>query len=86
MPGGESESSAEIVINMERVRDVGDDHQGYHRELALYLAHGCNHLTGVDDQTPADRRLMRRRERRWINQADELGMLTDLCQPADRRA
>ncbi len=35
-------------------------------ELALYIAHGCDHLTGADDNTPPERQRMRRRERRWL--------------------
>ena len=36
------------------------------RELALYLAHGCDHLTGADDRTPSERARMRRRELAWL--------------------
>ena len=36
------------------------------RELALYLAHGFDHLTGADDGTPAERARMRRRELAWL--------------------
>lgn len=35
-------------------------------ELSLYIAHGCDHLTGADDSTPPERQRMRRRERRWL--------------------
>ena len=34
-------------------------------ELILYIAHGCDHLTGADDATPSDRAQMRRRDLRW---------------------
>lgn len=33
------------------------------QELAYYIVHGILHLRGYDDQTPTDRRAMRRRER-----------------------
>jgi probable rRNA maturation factor len=33
------------------------------RELALYVVHGCLHLVGFDDRTPAQRRRMRAAER-----------------------
>ena len=33
------------------------------QELAYYIVHGLLHLTGYDDHTAADRRLMRARER-----------------------
>jgi len=36
------------------------------QELALYLAHGFDHLTGADDATPAARSQMRRRELAWL--------------------
>ena len=36
------------------------------QELALYLAHGFDHLTGADDATPAARARMRRRELAWL--------------------
>ncbi len=35
-------------------------------ELALYIAHGFDHLTGADDASPADYRKMRRRELKWL--------------------
>ncbi len=35
-------------------------------ELALYLAHGLDHLAGSEDATPAGYRAMRRRELRWL--------------------
>jgi probable rRNA maturation factor len=33
------------------------------QELAYYVVHGLLHLTGYDDHAPADRRVMRARER-----------------------
>jgi len=35
-------------------------------ELALYVAHGFDHLAGSDDASAADFRAMRRRELRWL--------------------
>jgi len=35
-------------------------------DLALYIAHGLDHLSGADDATPATRRRMRQRELRWL--------------------
>ncbi len=40
------------------------------QELALYLAHGCNHLVGADDATMAQRKSMRRRELAWLRRLD----------------
>jgi ssRNA-specific RNase YbeY (16S rRNA maturation enzyme) len=60
--------SAEIILNAERARAEGRGRPGGPaRELALYLAHGLDHLAGGDDDTPARRRAMRRRERAWLD-------------------
>ena len=37
-------------------------------EFLLYVAHGMDHLSGADDQTPADYARMRRRELRWLRE------------------
>lgn len=39
------------------------------REIALYLAHGCQHLGGADDATPSERAAMARRQQRWLREA-----------------
>lgn len=63
-------ASAEVVLNAERARAEGQTRPGgAARELALYLAHGLDHLAGSDDRTPALRRAMRRRETRWLDSA-----------------
>ena len=78
LPGETDTPSAEIVVNVERARRVGPRYGGVDRELALYIAHGCNHLTGADDSTIRDRERMRRRERRWLTAARENGLLEGL--------
>ena len=35
-------------------------------EFLLYVAHGMDHLSGADDQTPDEYSRMRRRELRWL--------------------
>lgn len=65
---GIAPSSAELVINAERALAEGRRRAGgAARELALYLAHGMDHLAGHDDDTPARRRAMRRRETSWLD-------------------
>lgn len=60
--------AAELVINAQRAAAFGARRPGGPlREFALYLAHGCDHLAGADDDTPARRRSMRRRELRWLS-------------------
>jgi rRNA maturation RNase YbeY len=70
--------SGELIVNAERAREFGPRFGGAARELALYLAHGCDHLTGGEDDTPAQRRTMRRRELRWLKEADDQGLLKPL--------
>ena len=60
--------TAELILNAERARIEGRRRLGGPaRELALYLAHGLDHLAGHDDDTPARRRAMRRRELAWLD-------------------
>jgi len=49
-------------------------------ELALYLAHGIDHLTGATDDSPLARRRMRTREMNWVRSAERRGLLHDLLQ------
>jgi len=61
-------ATAEIILNAERAKAEGKARPGGPaRELALYLAHGLDHLAGHDDDTPARRRAMRRRETGWLD-------------------
>lgn len=65
---GVSPATAELVLNAERALAEGARRPGGPaRELALYLAHGLDHLAGHDDDTPARRRAMRRRETAWLD-------------------
>lgn len=65
---GVSPATAELVLNAERAAAEGHRRAGGPaRELALYLAHGLDHLAGRDDDTPARRRAMRRRETAWLD-------------------
>ena len=73
----------EVIVNVQRAHEVGGA-DGCSRELALYLAHGCQHLTGASDETPALRAAMRRKETAWLNTAERLGLLTGLIQEPER--
>ncbi|MGI6086537.1 MAG: rRNA maturation RNase YbeY [Kiritimatiellia bacterium] len=66
----------EIFVNVQRACEVGEGRRGGAQdELALYLAHGVDHLTGSGDYTPADQKRMRRRELRWLAGARAKGLL-----------
>ncbi len=67
--------TGDVIVNVEQAMEVGPREAGVAHELALYIAHGCHHLTGADDSTPALRRRMRRIELDWLRQAGELGLI-----------
>ena len=65
---GEEGCSAELIINVERAQEEGQGRSGgVARELALYLAHGLDHLAGFEDDTPEHRASMRQRETSWLD-------------------
>lgn len=73
----ESKWSGEVVINTEMARKEGAARGDIPKELALYLAHGCDHLSGADDATERDRQKMRRRELRWLKELDYSGIIVE---------
>jgi rRNA maturation RNase YbeY len=82
LPGFELAGSAELLINVERAVEEGRrrarDNWDPSHELALYLAHGVDHLAGADDNVSAGRRRMRARELRWVASADRAGLVRGL--------
>lgn len=79
LPGAPA-GAAELIINVERaVQEARRRGHPVAHELGLYVAHGCLHLTGEDDATPAQRTRMQRIQNRWLQQAEEAGLLTGMC-------
>jgi probable rRNA maturation factor len=76
MPGAEG-FRGEIIVNAELALTEGTKRKDVDQELALYIAHGIDHLTGASDHTPTLRSQMRRRELAWLRQARQEGVLTD---------
>ena len=75
-PGEAEGLRGELFVNVERAATV--PRRGTwtaEQELALYLAHGFDHLTGADDSTPPARSRMRRRELAWLRQTKHEGIL-----------
>lgn len=76
-------ATGEIFINVQQAVRCGRLLQGSSRlnrrawnpsmELALYLAHGMDHLSGAEDSDPLARARMRRRELGWLARPDILG-------------
>ena len=84
-PGGAR--GGDLAVNLQRACAEGARRRGGpSRELALYIAHGCDHLTGATDDTPADRDRMLRRERRWLREAAPLGLLDSLVHFESKKA
>ena len=77
LPGQSTGSAGEIIVNVERAKK----YRNPSRELALYLAHGCDHLSGESDHTPRLRARMRRRELAWLREAEKLKLLDKLIFP-----
>jgi len=68
IPGEPEGLVGELFVNVERAVCAAPRRAGWSadRELALYLAHGFDHLTGADDHAPRERARMRRREMGWL--------------------
>jgi rRNA maturation RNase YbeY len=75
----------EVIVNAQQARRYGSGRKGgVMRELALYIAHGCDHLTGADDNTRPKRLSMRRRELHWLRLAEKQGLLPHAESPSHR--
>jgi rRNA maturation RNase YbeY len=72
-PPGSAAWTGDILVNAERAALMADRDA----ELALYVAHGCDHLCGGRDGTPAARARMLRREQRWLRDARCAGLPVD---------
>lgn len=86
LPGADSGMTGEIAVNVERAVRLGGRHGSAARELALYVAHGCDHLDGSDDATARDRRRMRARECRWLRAPAARALVASLLRPRPPRS
>lgn len=77
---GENGYDGDLLVNCARAVKVGPEHSGIQRELALYIAHGFDHLSGAEDYTDEDRADMRETELAWLMEANKLGLLTELIE------
>lgn len=58
---------AEIFISLDTTkRQAAENKNTFSGELRLYLAHGLLHLSGYNDKTPAQRKLMRSAEQKLL--------------------
>ena len=81
IPGEPPGLVGELFVNVAQAAQSAVRRAGWSvdRELALYLAHGFDHLTGADDATEPMRQRMRRRELAWLRKVP----LTPLFQNAN---
>ena len=77
-PGRPGVCGGEIFVNVQRAMEAGKKRWGAQRELALYIAHGCDHVTGASDRSQSGRARMRRRELRWLRAAAKDKLLNSL--------
>lgn len=73
VPGEDEGFSGDLIINVDRAVQVGPDHRGIDYELALYIAHGFDHLSGAEDDTPEKKKAMLDTETAWL---EEIGAET----------
>jgi probable rRNA maturation factor len=69
VPGETAAWSGDLMINIDRAVQVGPEHKGIDYELALYIAHGFDHLSGAEDDTELKRNKMRATETAWLEEA-----------------
>ena len=68
-PGPKDTTTGEVLVNAHRAWEEGGQRDGADAELALYIAHGCHHLTGAEDHTPELKTEMLRIENAWVTEA-----------------
>ena len=70
-PGEPEGLIGELYVNLDEAARVAQrlTSTTFEREVVLYIAHGCDHLTDADDATPPERAAMRRRDLRWMKAA-----------------
>jgi len=74
-PLDDDELSGEILLNIQRAYEEGTRRHHLDYELALYMAHGCLHLTGANDATATERDAMNHTQESWLNDAKKAGLM-----------
>ena len=81
IPGEPPAFSGDLLVNVQRALQEGPNQKGSSHELALYIAHGIDHLSGSEDDTPEKRAAMLSTETAWLEEAQDLGLLPPLFPP-----
>ncbi|WP_372807867.1 rRNA maturation RNase YbeY [Pontiella sp.] len=69
IPGEDEGFSGDLIVNVDRALQVGPEQNGADYELALYIAHGFDHLAGSEDDTPEKKKAMLDTESAWLAEA-----------------
>lgn len=82
LPGEDNLFSGEVFVNIQRAVEQSSAYLKWSpsKEFALYIAHGCDHLAGAEDSTEAGKKQMRRREIRWLKEAEKDKLIENLLQ------
>ncbi|MDF7825308.1 rRNA maturation RNase YbeY [Pontiellaceae bacterium B12227] len=73
VPGEDEGFTGDLIINIDRALQIGPEQNGADYELALYIAHGFDHLSGAEDDTPEKKKAMLDTESAWL---EEIGLET----------
>ncbi|MDZ8117218.1 rRNA maturation RNase YbeY [Pontiella agarivorans] len=68
IPGEDEGYTGDLIINIDRAVQRGPEEKGADYELALYIAHGFDHLSGAEDNTPEKKKAMLDTETAWIEE------------------
>lgn len=72
IPGEEEGYTGDLIINVDRAVQRGQEEKGADYELALYIAHGFDHLSGAEDDTPEKKKVMLDTETAWLKEMGEM--------------
>lgn len=68
IPGEDEGFTGDLIINVDRAVQRGAEEKGADYELALYIAHGFDHLSGAEDDTPEKKQAMLDTETAWLEE------------------
>lgn len=66
------DGSGEVIVNLRQAAEEGALRESPDQELALYIAHGCHHLSGAEDDSPEKKTAMLTLEAEWVANAGDL--------------
>lgn len=68
IPGEDDGYSGDLIVNVDRAVQRGSEEKGADYELALYIAHGFDHLSGAEDDSPEKKKAMLDTETAWLEE------------------